>query len=315
VKAAGLSESRALAILQEELPQFGASTLVGIGDDAAVLQRPSQKLVWTIDACGEGTHFKQGWLSPEDLAHKSLQAAVSDLCAMGARPTAALVQLTLAPWWTVSRLRRLAREQAAVCRVLGCPIVGGNLTRAAEVQLVTTALGQLPGRPLQRTGAQAGDELWLVGAVGRARLGQRALERGWQKKSQLAACVGAFRRPRALVEEGLRLARVAHACLDVSDGLRRDAPRLARASGVRIVLEESRLARLVDQDFRRAADALGLDPVREMVDGGEDYALLATGPAGRRPRAARIIGRVERGRGAWLEGVEGRTELEGGFEH
>jgi len=315
VKARGLPESRALAILQEELPKFGASTLVGIGDDAAVLQKSAKRLVWTIDACSEGTHFKPSWLGPEDLAHKSLHAAVSDLCAMGARPTAALVQLTLAPWLTASRLRRLAREQAAVCRALGCPIVGGNLTRGTEVQLVTTALGHLPGRPLERTRAQVGDELWLMGAVGEARLGLHALERGWENEPHFAVCVNALRRPRALVQEGLRLARTAHACLDVSDGLRRDAPRLAQSSDVRVVIEASRLERSADEAFRRAAAALGLDPLQEMLEGGEDYALLATGPSARRPRGARIIGRVERGRGAWLEAARGRTRLEGGFEH
>lgn len=311
----GLSEARALDILRAELPPADRRTRVGIGDDAAVLEQMRGRSAWTIDACIEGIHFERGWLSPEDLAHKSLQAAVSDLCAMGARPTALLVQLTLAPWLGAAQLRRLAREQAAVAAALGCPIVGGNLTAGPVLELVTTALGRLPGRPLLRSGARVGDEVWLLGAVGHARLGLLALQHGAPKKGVFSASLAAFRRPRALVAEGLRLVRRAHACLDVSDGLRRDAPRLAQESGVAVVLERTLLERLVEPDFARAARALGVDPLEVMLEGGEDYALLAVGPRARRPRSARVIGRIEGGQGAWLDTGSGRRPLAGGFEH
>ena len=161
----GLTEARALGILRQELPRFGARTLVGLGDDAAVLEVGARRQVWTIDACVEGVHFERSWLSMEDLAHKAIEAAVSDVCAMGARPSGVLVQLTLAPWLTPGLLRRLAREQAATARRLGAPIVGGNLTAGRQLELVTTALGELDGAPLLRSGAQAGDEVWLVGEV------------------------------------------------------------------------------------------------------------------------------------------------------
>lgn len=234
---------------------------------------------------------------------------------MGARPSGVLVQLTLAPWLTPGLLRRLAREQAATARRLGAPIVGGNLTAGRQLELVTTALGELDGAPLLRSGAQAGDEVWLVGEVGRAHLGLLALQRGLLRKRHFADCLRAFRRPQALVAEGRALARRARACLDVSDGLRRDVPRLAEESGVGVVLEAARLERLTDRAFQRAAEELGLDPLEALLEGGEDYALLATGPRQKRPRFARVIGRVEAGSGAWLEGEQGRTRLRGGFQH
>ena len=314
-RGGGLTEARALAVLREELVDFGPRTAVGIGDDAAVLEASGRPQVWTIDACVEGTHFERTWLSMEDLAHKSIEAAVSDVCAMGARPIGLLVQLTLAPWLTATLLRRLAREQQVTGKRLGAPVVGGNLTAGRQLELVTTVLGVLPGRALLRSGARPGDELWLVGAAGRARLGLLALQNGLAKKKVLAACVEAFRRPRALASQGRALASCAHACLDVSDGLRRDAPRLAEESNVAVVIERRRLERLVDPGFARAAGTLAVDPVEAMLDGGEDYALLATGPQQRRPRFARVIGRIEAGRGAWLEQGDVRTRLRGGFEH
>jgi thiamine-monophosphate kinase len=311
----GLTEARALAVLRSELPDLARGVRLGIGDDAAVLRRPKHDQVWTIDACVEGAHFHRTWLSAEDLAHKSLHAAVSDVAAMGAKPIAALVQLTLAPWLTATFLRRFAREQASIARELRCPIVGGNLTAGERLEIVTTALGQVPGRTLLRQGARVGDELWLVGPVGQARLGLLALEAGFARRRPFAPYVLAFRRPQALLGEGLRLASVAHACLDVSDGLRRDAPRLAGQSGVRVVIERVRLERLVTSPFGSAAQALGQDPVATMLQGGEDYALLAAGPPGRRPRFARVIGRIERGEGAWLEANRGLEPLTGGFQH
>jgi thiamine-monophosphate kinase len=313
--ARGLSEERALAILRAELPSWGPGIDVGIGDDAAVLAKSKGRQVWTIDACREDVHFRRRWVSLEDVAHKALHAAVSDLGAMAARPVATLVQLTLPPWLTPTLLRRLARQQAIVSTALGCPIVGGNLTSGDRLELVTTALGTLRGRPLLREGARPGDELWLVGPVGHARLGLLALERGWQRKQLFHAYVDAFRRPLARVREGVRLGRSAHACMDVSDGLRRDVPRLARASAVQVIVEQARLESLIDGAFGRAAGALALDPLTELLQGGEDYALLAAGPPTKRPRCARVIGRVDAGEGAWLEGPRGLVRLIGGFQH
>jgi len=311
----GLSETRALAILSEELPSAGRHVRVGIGDDAAVLAPPSGKQVWTVDACVEGVHFRRNWLSPADLAHKSLHAAVSDLAAMGAKPTAALVQIAYPTWLTPAFFRLLTREQAQVSSDLGCPIVGGNLTRGGELAIVTTALGTLSGGPLLRSGARAGDELWLVGELGWARLGLIALERGLGRSRVFSRAIEAFRRPRARISEGLRLAARAHACLDVSDGLLRDAPRLGEASRVKVVIERARLERATDEEFSTAARELGVDPLQALLAGGEDYALLAAGPARVRPRFVRAIGRIESGHGAWLEDGQRLRALRGGFQH
>ena len=287
---------------------------VGIGDDAAVFRLGAARLVWSVDASVEGVHFERRWVSSRDVGWRSLQAAASDLAAMGARPLGALASLVLPTWVTPRELGELARGQAAAARSLGCPLVGGNLSRGTELGVTTSVLG-VCRRPLCRSGARPGDELWLVGQVGLARAGWELLRRGMATSGRHEQrCVTAWRRPRALIRRGLELGRVAHAAIDLSDGLGGDARQLAEASRVRVVVERGRLERALSPAVRSVARQLGLDAFELALAGGEDYALLAAGR--RRPAWARVIGRVEPGRGALLEGADGsREELEPGFDH
>ena len=296
--------------------------LVGIGDDAAVLEAPRAPLVWTIDTAVESVHFERKWLAPERIGARSLHAAVSDLAAMGAKPKAALSNLVVPRSVGRRELSSLVRGQARAARELGCPIVGGNLSRGGELSITTTALG-VAKRPLTRAGARAGDEVWLIGAVGLAAAGLRCLKGGvspnrmrGRARRALTACIDAWRAPRALVAEGLALVGRARSAIDVSDGLGSDAAHVARASGVRIVLERRLLAKALLPELLQAAEVLEMDPLRFALEGGEDYAIIATGPSAKRPRTARVIGRVERGEGVMLEDPDGtRCNAESGFDH
>jgi thiamine-monophosphate kinase len=128
--------------------------------------------------------------------------------------------------------------------------------------------------------------------------------------------VRAWRRPHALIARGVALARLAHAAVDVSDGLAGDAARLAGSSGCRLVLEEAAVRHALPAALLDVARRLGKDPLELALYGGEDYALVAAGPSTARPRWARRIGRFERGRGAVLESDgERRVSLRGGFDH
>lgn len=310
------NELEAIALLKRALGAAKSSSVeLGIGDDAAVLRLGRKRLVWTIDAAVDGVHFDRRWLSLEDVGWRSFQAAASDLAAMGATPIAALSALVL-PKGTPSRtLSALGRGQAQAARALRCPLVGGNIARGSELSVTTTVLGE-SARPLLRSGARAGDELWIVGEVGLARAGLELLRRGKRAGNDAGACIAAWRRPRALIAEGARLLGRARAALDLSDGLSGDAARLAEASGVRLVLEETALRRRLAPALVRVAAELGRDPLALALEGGEDYALLAAGPAAKRPTTAWRAGRVERGRGAFLESASGRAMALGpGFDH
>lgn len=314
----GLKEREAIALLEKLLVGApGRGVEVAIGDDAAVLEIGGRRLVWTVDVNVDTVHFRRDWLSLADVGWRSFQAAASDLAAMGARPLGALSSLILPSRFSGAELTALGRGQARAARELGCPVVGGNISRGSELSVTTSVIGEAK-RPLLRSGAEPGDELWLLGEVGLAAAGLAWLERGGAARAakDVRRCVDAWRRPRALVAEGLELARRAHAAIDVSDGLAGDAATLARTSGVRVVLEAEALRAALAPELARMAARLGRDALELALGGGEDYALVAAGPRRSRPARARAIGRVERGRGALLEQADGRvTSLGSGFDH
>jgi len=318
----GTSESGIIAALERSFGGTLAARVaaIGIGDDAAVLRTVRGPIVWTIDTAVDGTHFDRRLLSLSEVGARSFHAAVSDLAAMGGRPLAALSNLVVPRSLGGRAVRAIAAGQARAARELGCPVVGGNLAKGEQLSVTTTALGTV-STPLLRSGARVGDELWLIGDVGLAAAGLRWLTarsrtRTARTSRGSGACVRAWRRPRALVREGRALVGRATAAIDVSDGLAGDAAHVAEESGARLVIEEGSLRAALRPELLEVAEALGVDPLMLALAGGEDYALLATGPARARPRIAHRIGRVERGRGVRLERHDGSLVVPpSGFDH
>ncbi len=319
-----LSESSALALLQKSLSgTYKASRRggirLGIGDDCAVLQASASQDVWTIDACHEGTHFLWEWMSPRDVAHKSFHAALSDIPAMGAVPRAALCQLTLSSRVDAAWLEEFAHAQAEISRQTQTPLVGGNICFGPQVQVALTILGSLDEDALTRSGAHVGDEIWIIGSLGEARAGLLLLQQTEKRVTSFSSaeekCLLSFRRPRALLYEGVGLIGRATSAMDVSDGLTRDLARLAKESQVRMVLHASLLEKGLSVELREVAMQMGQRALSLALIGGEDYALLATGKKEERPDFARVIGQVEKGRGAYIQEKGECRELVGGFEH
>jgi len=220
---------------------------------------------------------------------------------------------------TARDLQLLARGQAQAARRLRCPVVGGNVARGPVLSITTTVLGRA-ARPLLRSGAKVGDELWLLGEVGLARAGLLLHQQKLKVPSRLqrvaALARAAWARPEARIAAGRALVGRARAVIDVSDGLAGDVNHVATASGVKAVLEAKRLARLISKDLADLADLLGEPGVALALAGGEDYALLCAGPKARRPARANVVGRIERGSGSELELDTGqRFTLGPGFDH
>jgi thiamine-monophosphate kinase len=216
-------------------------------------------------------------------------AAASDLAAMGAAPLGLLAAMVLPPWVTDADLAELAQGQREAAEALGTAVIGGNLARGSELSITTTALGTAV-QPLTRAGARPGDGIWMVGSVGLAAAGFVALEREGAAAVSLESAVAAWRRPRALVAEGIRARGRAHAAIDVSDGLARDVGHIARASGVRAVLDA---ASIVGAALFATATALGCDPLALALYGGEDYALVVVLPPGESLAGFARIGVIE----------------------
>jgi thiamine-monophosphate kinase len=284
---------------------------VGIGDDAAVLALSGRRLVWTVDEQVEGTHFRRDLLSWHDLGWRSFMAAASDVAAMGADPWCALAALVLPDDVDDAALEQIALGQGAAAQAIEAPVVGGNLARGSTLSIATTLLGTC-SRAILRGGAMPGDGLWMAGRVGLAAAGLRALLMRKGEMASLEAAVHAWRTPRALVAEGRSMASVAHAAVDVSDGLACDVGHLAQASVVCAVLDEGAL--LADADLASAAGALGASALDLALHGGEDYALVVASPAA--IEGFRCIGDVTQGRGVMLRGPSGQRPIEPrGFDH
>jgi thiamine-monophosphate kinase len=291
----------------------GPSVLVGIGDDAAVLARPDAPgLVWTIDAQVEGVHFRAEWLSWEDVGWRSFMAAASDLAAMGSTPWCALSALALPVGFGDEALLALATGQKAAAGAVGAPVVGGNLARAGVVSVTTTLLGTSE-RAIERRGARPGDGLFVAGPVGLAGAGMRALVAGVMVPA-VDAAIAAFRRPVARIADGLAMAKVARAAIDVSDGLSQDAAHVAEASDVCVVLDERALLAHAGDALARAAEAVGADALSLALGGGEDYALVVA--SADTPPGFTRIGEVRDGEGLVLRSAAGERALDPrGFDH
>ncbi len=250
--------------------------VLGIGDDAALLRtRPSEDVVATSDALVEGVHFRWTTQTAHSVGRRALAAALSDLAAMGARPLGCLLALAAPPKLLVAVIDAAVRGFLREARVHRCPLVGGNVSRAAETSLTVTALGAVErGRALTRSAARPGDAIWVTGTLGGAALALLRAERG----------AGPLRRvPTPRLAAGRALARLpgAGACIDLSDGFTADLGHLLGASRVGAEIDPARVPR--PRGFSGACARLGVDPDRLALSGGEDYELLFT----TRPRAAR----------------------------
>ena len=270
----------------------------GLDDDCAVLDIGGEALVLTHDAMVAGVHYLPEQ-DPADVAWKLVATNMSDLAAKGAAPLGVLLGYQLGS----GDARFLDGLREALAHY-GAPLLGGDTVSSPGPQhLGLTALGRATHRPVPaRSGARAGDRVWLTGAVGAAMIGLEALRAGEGDST-------AYRRPVARLAEGEALAPRVTAMMDVSDGLLLDAWRLARASGVCLALEA-------------AAVPLACPPARraEALRWGDDYELLFTLPAGESPPAnvaATCIGTALPGPAGTLR-IDGKCIETGenlGFEH
>jgi len=313
-RVAHVGEDALLARIFPLLPA-GEATLLGPGDDAAVLAAPDGRVVVSTDVLVEGRHFRRAWGTGEDLGWRAAAQNLADVAAMGARPTAIVVGLVLPEDVEVDWVLGLARGLAAACAPHGVGVVGGDLTSGAEVVVAVTVHGDLEGRPpVRRDRARPGDVLALAGTVGRSAAGLALLEAGPEGHVGLVA---SFLRPAPPLAAGPAAARAgARAMLDVSDGLVRDAGRMARASGVLCDIASPALAHLVEE-LGPAASLLGADPLTWVLTGGEDHGLLAAFPADAQlPEGFVVVGRVLEASGEPGVHVDGRAwEGATGWDH
>jgi thiamine-monophosphate kinase len=272
---------------QLSAPHTGAT--LGIGDDCALIApRPDELLAVSTDMLVEGRHFLPD-VDPHALGHKALAVNLSDLAAMGARPrafTLALAMETPSEAW----LAAFADGMFALAERYGCELVGGDTTRG-PLNLCLTVFGDVPAdRALRRSNARPGDDIWVSGTLGDARAGLGLLRGEWPAAlfdedgapgTHAAFLRHALERPEPRVALGLALRGLAHAALDISDGL---------AGDLMHILERSSVNASVDVDavpLSRALEKLPRDmQLRCALAGGDDYELCFTAPPAARDAIA-----------------------------
>lgn len=293
--------------------RMSSRTILGPGDDCAVLAPTRRPQVFTIDSMVEGVHFRLEWGPPEKLGAKALAVNLSDIAAMGAMPTAFVINLAVREGLGMRFFDRLYAGLRATAAQFNTDMAGGNITRADRLAITIAVLGESSRRILLRSAAKPGDEVFVTGTVGDSAAGVRIL-------SGSLSAAGAARRflverhlnPTPRVHAGLALARInpAPAAIDISDGLLQDLGH---------ILERSRVGAEID------ASALPLSPAYRKVmgddlslalGGGEDYELLFCLRPGRsEARLSRAlglpvcrIGRIIKGTKATLLG-DGRIRM------
>ena len=296
---------------------------LGVGDDCALLApAPGMQLAVSTDLLVEGRHFLST-VRPERLGHKCLAVNLSDLAACGARPLAFTLGLSL-PQADEAWLAPFAEGLLALADAHGCELVGGDTTRG-PLTISITVFGEVPaGQALLRSGARPGDEVWVSGTLGDARL---ALEvfRGQRQVPAEAFEAARLRMetPEPRVALGQALRGVATAAVDLSDGLSGDLGHVLKASGVGATLRADLLATLPAQAQAMTAG----DRLDFALAGGDDYELAFTAPAAAREavlsagRASgtlvRCIGRIEAEPGLRLVDEAGHavTRAVAAFDH
>jgi thiamine-monophosphate kinase len=266
-----------------------------IGDDAAVF---ADGTVVTQDLLVENVHFRLEWTSWRDLGYKAAAVNLSDLAAMGAEPAGLLVAFTVPAATELGDVFELYRGLGDT----GYPVVGGDTNAADTVSVTVTAVGhseRVPGR----AGALPCDALVVTGPVGGAAAGLYALEHGLAGFDEL---VRLHVRPPFRLDAARVLAPIAHALIDLSDGIASDAARIAERSGCRLVVDVDRLP--VAERLSDVGDA----PFWTL---GEDYELLAAlPPTDAEASGFAVVGRCEEGEGVELR-RDGRPADVAGWDH
>ena len=270
----GLSERDVINALQKIFASSDSRVRVGIGDDAAVVTTQSQSII-TSDMAVEDVHFKLEWSSAFDIGRKITAANVADILSMGAQCDYLTASVALTGNETMQWIENLARGMKHEADAAGALIVGGDIARGPKIVISMTAVGSAQS-PILRSGAKAGDSLYLSSLTGWSAAGLELLTREVSINSAIAErALSEFSAPTLDYSSDFSGAT---AMADVSDSVLIQAEQIAEASGVQLVLDQVLISQAREfKDLSTLADELKVDVFQWILGGGEDHVLLATG--------------------------------------
>jgi thiamine-monophosphate kinase len=265
-----LGEFELIERLCRTLP-YGRRTLLGPGDDCAIMKPVRGPQVFTIDSMVEGVHFNLQWISPMQLGVRALAVNLSDIAAMGAVASACVVNLGIRKGLEPAFFDNLYRGLGRAARAAAVDVVGGNITRSNQLTITVALLGEVAGQALRRDTARPDDDIFVTGTLGDAALGWRLMAGELTANGEAHKyLVGRFVAPKPRMDAGQKLARMRPppAAIDISDGLLADLGH---------ILERSRVGAEVDLaaiPLSRHYRAVAGERMEFALSGGEDYELL-----------------------------------------
>lgn len=304
--------------------------LVGIGDDAAVVTQMKQNVVASADMAIEGVHFKNEWSSKFQIGAKTATANIADIFAMGAQPKYLLVSAGLPVDTKLESVRELALGIKSVADRFSVHVIGGDITRAANLVLSISAIGQVE-TPILRSGAEVNDYIFVTGLTGWSALGLSILQQtpadkgATQKISDLLQNNGpVLAHLNPYLVSPAKLFPYINSLTDISDGLVIDLASIASNSGVTMTLDSKLLAKLPGFDeFNELAKLYGEIGLELILQGGEDHLFIGTISEENLTKLQNekvsdsifIIGKVKSFDGENQVLLDGKRQSEGGFKH
>ena len=295
------SERELIRNIAEIFAEANSDVIVGIGDDAAVVARPESNLVVTTDMAVEDIHFKLEWSSPEHIGRKIAAANLADIFAMGALPKYLTVAMAATGNEDLNWMLGVARGIASEARSQGAQVIGGDLSKAEKITISITAFGECDS-PILRSGAQAGDSIYISNLPGWSAAGLLALEAGMKSNSDPLIQQAILQHLSPSVKYEIAKSMVnsgnpANSLCDISDSLLIQSEQMAESSGVSFELDGDLISLHPEfEKLSKVAKVLKVSVADLILSGGEDHVFLATG----RSLPGFRIGRVVAGSGIRL---------------
>ena len=331
-KLIDIGEHGIIRLIQQKGPaKLPSYVKRGIGDDCAVLNTTSEKtLLVTTDTLIEGIHFTAKTLPPEALGWKALAVNISDIAAMGGTPRTAFLSIGIKPETEVSFIESFMAGFQALAGQANIVLAGGDTVESPSSAVITvTLLGDsLSDHLVYRSGANIGDDVWVTASLGNAAAGLfLLLNTEPSQRSGYEALVAAHQKPNPRHETGKALGKsgLAHAMIDISDGIAKDLGHICEESGTGALLRAASIP--MSEELGRLAPGVSQDPLDWALHGGEDYELLFTASEVHQQEIISLttkvsgspavkIGTITHEDGIWLEGDEGRQPLkQRGYVH